>query len=299
MTKAPKQMMIYLDQSVLSAAVQKRFPLPSIDRVRWVYSDEHFKEIRRSNEPSKYLNLLQKIKADRAEIAVSQNLEFSDECKFFQNSNPHSAYKAYSDNLSNPEVDDDIFNPIILQFSGAANSAVALSALNNLENEVDRLSGGTLAIDVKDQAVIADELKHDFTIIDLRRALGTEHLHLDSSLSENVIKKIWSSISGRFPGVSIDQFFGFSSPFESGKSFAPFMGILRCYMMLNLLGYWPDKEVRKTSGLASSLSDGIHVAYSAYCHGFYSRDERAIRKARAIYEYMGLDRERAVLLAID
>jgi hypothetical protein len=59
-------------------------------------------------------------------------------------------------------------------------------------------------------------------------------------------------------------------------------------MMLNLLGYQSDKEIRKPDGLLRAMSDAAHIGHAAYCHTVLSEDARFCAKAKAIYKYLNI-----------
>ncbi|WP_367388570.1 hypothetical protein [Lewinella sp. LCG006] len=60
------------------------------------------------------------------------------------------------------------------------------------------------------------------------------------------------------------------------------------YMMLDLIGYKPDKLPKKTDNLQNIQADAEHAFYAAHCDFFVAGDKKLMRKAEVLYEKFGI-----------
>lgn len=62
--------MVYVDQNVVGLLAEREPSIANEPKFQWVYSKEHFAEIRRSSDPDQYLIALDKLDAKLIELEL-------------------------------------------------------------------------------------------------------------------------------------------------------------------------------------------------------------------------------------
>ena len=65
--------LVYIDQNIIGIKLQGHINLSKRDDLKWVYSKEHFAEIKRADDPEKYLDVLNKIGAIMLDLILDEN----------------------------------------------------------------------------------------------------------------------------------------------------------------------------------------------------------------------------------
>jgi hypothetical protein len=268
--------------------------------ILWAYSDEHFKEIKRSGT-TRFLDALAQLKARRLALEMDEQFRITGRCLLSEHDDPHAQYEAWSTANAEAEFSDNHFLGILSRLFGAENSDQLKAMPDPLERDISALLsaaglGDALTDKIADiardtmQETISLLLAEDHQLQSLREALGT-HRGRASNAAErnNPLQDLWATIGPTLPGMTADQFFGFD-PLTKGKyvEWPLFLGIVGCYMVLNMIGFSPDKKLARIERMPASTSDAHHVAYGAYCDAVLSADARLCTKARAIYRYRNL-----------
>lgn len=85
--------LIYIDQNVIGLQLNGSLKLTPKAELYWVYSSEHFAEIRRSSNVSQYLNELKKIDAKFLELELDSNWKITGSAKLNEHGTPTQHYE--------------------------------------------------------------------------------------------------------------------------------------------------------------------------------------------------------------
>jgi hypothetical protein len=102
---------------------------------------------------------------------------------------------------------------------------------------------------------------------------------------EDPIDAIWAHLEPKVKGLTKDQFFGFESLPIEGIERSRLGEVAGCHLILNMVGFHPDKGLPNREKIKNILSDGQHLGYGSICGGFLTSDYRLYRKTQAIYKY--------------
>lgn len=309
---------IYLDQNALQYYMEGNIYLPINDELCYVYSDEHFKEMKRLSPEKEhlkvtFLNALRELKARKIYTVLGEKFTHISELKLASYVDPEEMYIQYNDLSLSTKVYDD-FSLAIQAFVFGNLKAIENGDLSNhifkmLQSSIEDMkvnlgdsSTSTLIedllINVDDSTAqlgnylnsteLAKAKDHIKPINATRRIFSKTQF---SSLSRDngpVIDQIWELIRDKIPeNMSKDSFFGKTPfPFLNRDTQTAFESIMNCYLVLNMLGFNPDQGLTKVLSLAGINSDATHVAYAGYCGVLISGDERLCKKAKVVYEYL-------------
>lgn len=294
--------LIYLDQNIIGLQLQGILNLSKRDDVIWVYSKEHFAEIRRSSEPEKYLGVLDAIDAKVLDLVLDENWKITGEARLNESGNPHQHYDSYIEATGDVDFDDTIFDPFQVWVNGGGDEGPLKELSEKFAQEILNLTSG-LPFDTTEMTDKAQSIKPEFdSMIDemiskgndiqkTRAAFGDEKGTIGSISGEKQIEKIWEIISPTMheADISRDQFFGFDPIEKQGYEFWPmYLGIIGCCSVLDILGFQAEKKCRKLDKIHNVRSDAGHIAMGAYCSAILSEDKRLVKRAKAIYEYKNI-----------
>ncbi|OZY87742.1 hypothetical protein CBP51_12520 [Cellvibrio mixtus] len=291
--------LIYIDQNIIGLQLQGIISLAKRDDVAWVYSKEHFAEIRRSNEPAKYLDVLTAIDAKLLDLVLDENWKITGEARLNESGTSHQHYDAYIEANKDVDFDDTLFDPFQVWVNGGEDEGSLrdlpekfahqiLSLTSELPFDTTEMIGKVKSITPKFDSIIEEMLLNGNDIEKTRAAFGDEKGAIGSISGEKEIEKIWEIISPTMQGteISCDQFFGFDPIEKQGYDFWPmYLGIIGCNAVLDILGFQAEKKCRKLNKIHNVRSDAGHIAMGAYCSAILSKDKRLIKRAKAIYGY--------------
>lgn len=294
--------LIYLDQNIIGLQLQGITSLSSRDDVIWVYSKEHFAEIRRSSDPDKYLGVLDAIDAKFLDLVLDENWKITGEARLNESGTAHQNYDGYIEATEDVEFDDTIFDPIQVWVNGGGDEGPLKELSDKFAQEILNLTSG-LPLDTSEITGAVQSIKPDFdSMIDemisngndikkTRAAFGDDKGAIGSISGEKIIEKIWGIISPTMQGaeISSDQFFGFDPVEKQGYELWPiYLGIIGCCSVLDILGFQAEKKCRNLDKIQNVRSDAGHIAMGAYCSAILSEDKRLVKRAKAIYEYKNI-----------
>lgn len=287
----------YLDQNIISRVANRTLKLTKGGPVQWIYSDEHFAEIKRSSQPEKYLDALdfllaKKIKAGTLSSEISLAYEEGSAIELFS---------AYQQSITEVSFDTSTFNPLISWVAGgkcleqlqevpAKCFSEFYSLIDSLPVEVDSSDFKFIEIEFVNTIYAIGNWDNDINLT--RTVLGFDKKKASNFEGGNVIQQLWEVVASN-PEISKvvtrDQFFGFSPyPSEESQSLSVENSIIRCCMMLDVLGYYAESKVRNPNKVDNVLSDAKHIAAATNCHALISCDQRLLKRAKAIYEYLNI-----------
>lgn len=294
--------LIYIDQNIIGLQLQDRLNLKKRDDAIWVYSKEHFAEIKRAQKPEKYLDVLDIWDAKLLELNIDGNFRITGQATLHETGCPYQHFDNYIKATNEASLDDSIFDPIQVWVNGGACEDVLIDLPERFAQEVLNLTSGLSLGDIKmlDEvpsirdaldSMILQMLSNGNDIHKTRNALGDEKGAIGSIKGRNQIVQIWDKISAtsHLTDISCDQFFGFDPADKQGYEVWPmYLGIVGCNSVLDILGFQAERKCRKLDRIQNVRSDACHMAMGAFCSAFLSEDKRLIKRAKAIYEYKGI-----------
>ncbi|MFW2373467.1 MAG: hypothetical protein ACN4GM_10140 [Gammaproteobacteria bacterium] len=294
--------LVYIDQNIIGLQLQGVMKLCKRDNLIWVYSKEHFAEIRRSNEPERYLSVLNDIDAKMLDLVLDKNWKLTGEARLIEHETPYKNYENYIAAIGDVEFDDTIFDPFQVWVNGGGDEGPLKELSEKFAQQILQLTSD-LPIDTTEITDKVESIKPEFdSMVDelisngndikkTRTALGDEKGAIGGVSGEKQIKQIWEIITPTMNGmdVSCDQFFGFDPIDKQGYELWPmYLGIIGCNSVMDILGFQAEKKCRKINKIHNVRSDAGHIAMGAYCTAIMSTDKRLVKRARAIYEYKNI-----------
>lgn len=291
--------LVYIDQNIIGLQLQGYINLCKRDDIKWVYSKVHFEEIRRSNNPEKYLGVLNDIGAIMLDLILDENWKITGEARLIEHASPFEHYQDYIEAIGDVEFDETVFDPFQVWVNGGGDVGPLKDLSDNLVDQILQLTSDlpydTSEVTSKVEAIkrnvdsMVDDLISNGNDINITRAaFGDEKGRIGGVSGENQIAQIWEIISPTMKGsdISCDQFFGFDPIEKQDYELWPmYLGIVGCNAIMDILGFQAEKKCRKISKIHNVRSDSGHIGMGAYCSAILSEDKRLVKRARAIYEY--------------
>lgn len=270
--------------------------------MKWVYSKEHFAEIKRADDPEKYLNVLNEIGAKMLDLILDENWKITGEARLIEDLTPFKNYQNYIEAIGNVEFDETIFDPFQVWMNGGGDEGPLKELSDNLANQVLQLTSDLPynttgmpnkigAIKPELDSMVDDMISNGNDIKKTRAALGDKKGTIGAVSEEHQIAQIWEIISPTMEdsGMNCDQFFGFDPIDNQGYELWPvYLGIVGCNAVMDILGFQAEKKCRKISKIHNVRSDAGHIGMGAYCSAILSEDKRLVKRAKAIYEYKNI-----------
>ena len=294
--------LIYIDQNIIGLQLNGTLNLRSRDDLVWVYSKEHFSEIRRSNNPRLYLDVLNDMDVKLLDLKLDENWEITGEANLISHGTPAQHYEDFIDATGDVEFDDTIFDPFQVWVNGGGDegplkqvsSKLAekiLSLTSELPFDTTEMINKANVIKLQFDSMIEEMISNGNDIKKTREAFGDGKGAIGSIAGGRQFEQIWKIIApamGAEP-ISCDQFFGFDPIDKQGyESWPVYLGIVSCCAVMDILGFQAEKKCRKISKVHNVRSDSGHIAMGAFCSAIISEDRRLVKRAKAIYEYKGL-----------
>lgn len=311
----------YLDHNILDLLGKYDLPdfLEILSEYQIVYSDVTLKEIRRSiGSEEMFLRTLDRMGA----LHIAVNFDFP----HFKSTNeiiihdvtPLFAYEHYCKNQDSGP-DTNVYNALAIKLWGGKKDLsfqdIFIRQLKTLNDSLDmtledltpdhenlRPQMDVIINSVKVQSFLAwskayeamqqqEQEGQDLVAAHaFRHAVNVLPKQLNNVEPPNVIEQIWEMLtsSEKFSGtqLTIDDFFTMESFSE-----APLhchQKVTRMYNTLNLVGYHQDTDLNKDNRFIASMDDCTHAEMASFCHALFSNDKKFLKKAKAIYEYLGI-----------
>jgi len=117
----------------------------------------------------------------------------------------------------------------------------------------------------------------------LRETLGVRTIEINNYQPDEVVGHLNTKLTNWGTHDSFIELLEKSITFHpDGKSFGLHNRIAGIFELLDLLGYWKDKET--SSSNYARLWDSNHTFFASYCNYFISDDKRTRNKAKVVYE---------------
>lgn len=305
--KAMSKPLVYLDQNIIGQVANKELNLKPFDEFTFVYSKEHFSEIKRSTEPQKYLDALHKIDAKLLELEMGSDWKITGRATLRGDGTPTEHYSGYLEAITEVELSDNIFDPFLAWINGGGDEESLSSLPDEIAEQLFEISrefspndsllqGKTEAMAPGFKGMINELIDNGNDINKTRSALGNNKGNIGNISGSNVIEQIWAVVKHNYNGMSCDQFFGFNPIDKQGYDNWPiYLGIVGCCSVMDILGFQAEKKCRKIDKIPNIRSDSGHIGMGAFCSLVISLDKRLVKRANAIYQYKGLTSSARVL----
>lgn len=294
-------MYIYLDQNIISAISSGRdVESLGLPKGKFIYSLVHINEIARSAEPERHLAVLNRIGAAFLDIYyehfIPQDHSFSFVDKYearivfdhvrssrFNNSAPlnyvpfkHLSVFANGGQVNQESLDtfaSDVLDPLRKQIEQLHDGPIR----DSLDAMYDHLASEL------HEKVTKRALEVTYSVAEWQSMIGSDNGKLNNITGENILRKVWDTLNKEHIEASTpEEYFGFKT--------APsqFCGISICNGVFDVIGFHAEGKRRKFEKQDNVQSDAQHISMGAFCDYFVSADKKAVLRAQAIYEFLGL-----------
>lgn len=292
--------LVYIDQNIIGLQLCGKLHPSKQTGFYWVYSKEHFSEIRRSTNAQQYLFELERIGAKLLDLELNSEWKITETARLHEEGTPAQHYESYIEAMSDVDCSETIFDPFQAWVNGGGDEGLLRDLPSQLAEQILVLSKDVPNIDneltEKYEKInidlintIEQMIEHGNDLKKTRKAFGNEKGTIGCIGGDNQIEQIWHMISPVCEGVSCDRFFGFDPLDKQGYNSWPlYLGILGCCAVLDVVGFQAEKKCRKIEKIPNVRSDATHIAMGAFCSAILSEDKRLIKRAKAIYDYKGI-----------
>jgi hypothetical protein len=294
-----KKRLAYIDQNVVGMLAHGEISLPRLPELCWVYSKEHFAEMRRSSDPKPFLSALESIEAKLLDTELNSNWRISGRAQLIEHGGVAQHYASYLEAIQGYDSYATLFDPFLAWINGGSDEGpfkelpdrLAESTLRLLKDQPMALDfNGALSV-ITDglSGMIGQMVERGNDITKTRKALGAGKGVAGSITGDNQLLRIWEIIGPVCSGTTCDQFFGFDPIDKQGYDEWPlYLGVVGCCAVMDIIGFQAEKKCRKLEKIPNVRSDANHIAMGAFCSAIVSHDKRLIGRARAIYDYKSI-----------
>lgn len=287
---------IYADSNIYRYVARGELEVTTVGAVRFAYSSVHFDEMIRTGN----LEMLKGIKALHAvPLVTNENGEYDIDslgvCLDY--SDPYEKFEKYKADYVELSDAESSVNEILLRLLGADNIDDLKRVPDTILEIADAVEPyfGEQANEFQEraraasrdlEALIEGGLSTRRPLTETRSSFGypkgATSLH---ESDENPIDKIWERLGPKFRGVTKEQFFGFEAIPAVDIERSRLGDVAGCHLILNMIGYHPDKGLPNREKIRNILSDGQHIGYGSLCGCFLTSDYKLYKKADAIFQF--------------
>lgn len=292
--------LVYLDQNVISLQLNGKIDLSKVTSVQFVYSKEHFAEIRRADDPVPFLRTLDELSARLLDIEMV-NWELTGRANLLEAGAAEEHYQQYLNANNEVTFDNNLMNPLFAWVCGGGTEELLrdlpeafFDQLQELLSKIPDSMAPQIPASLQSgfHDMVESMIRTGNNIEDLREQFGLGKGAAGNISGDNPLHQLWNRISPRLPGITIDQFFGFTPMVDGQTTPLTWQGIIGCCTVLDILGYKAEgKKTRNLEKIPNVFSDAVHIATGAYCAAIISHDRRLAERARAIYEFRKINTE--------
>jgi hypothetical protein len=290
------QPLFYVDQNVIGLQLEGKVDLSKVQGVRWVYSKVHFAEIRRSQTPGKYLDVLEALDAALLELAMKQFTPTGGAI-LVEAGRPREHFAMFLEAVEEVPFDMSIIDALQAWWNGS-NEVELIRQLperwsSQLESICERLSPDLRRLIIESpgadiSALVQQIISQGSDIEKTRAAFGGGKGRLGDIKGDGHLMQIWEIVRQSCGDMTSDEFFGFAPSGGTHEERPLFLGIGACCAVLDMLGYKAERKGRRTEKMPNVRSDAEHIAMGAYCSAIVSADRRLVERAQAIFEYKNI-----------
>jgi hypothetical protein len=317
--------LIYLDQNIYDKI--RREPLENLkDELKnaftIVYSDENLKEIdgnKLENLKEEYIRILESFEPIYMKVVLNDKFRITDGVSFYKGP-VRDFLKELRSNLSDlPHMSESMIK-LANKFAGGQKGIKFDEIINEQKQDFTKLMTSikvNMTPETQNAPFIIDKVNQmeetfDETSCQMKAGLNKQILdqanfrgykgfrdlfqigpkQLQNISPPNVIQKIWAELSNMMKlknEITFEQFFHLdTNPIYPNEEFPIYSKVGRLYNVLNLVGYYQDKDIEKLNRFSGSLYDSNHVSNAIFCNCFMTSDYALVKKCAAIYEYLNI-----------
>jgi hypothetical protein len=131
---------VYLDQNVTGLQHAGDIDLSRCDDIQWVYSKEHFAEIRRAHCPELYISQLALLNAKLLDLELNSAWKITGVARVIDGT-ARDHYASYMEALAEGAVDDTIFDPFTAWLNGGSDEGLFKDVPTAVAQQVSSLLG--------------------------------------------------------------------------------------------------------------------------------------------------------------
>ncbi len=314
---------IYFDHNILDRMLKGAEPavVNFIEKhnLEPIWSDENIQEIIKSQgKEYEFCELLVRLKAQRifeeyvefkstghillevknpherlAELKELKCEEASDGKEFLEKFVGGRADLTFLDALVNPLLEQKVALEKMLSDFRKGNSYLSTDQIQELEGSLEKIPD--LIEQLTLQANELDERANSSSLINqIEEFSGVGPVQLNNIKPPKVVEKIWGLVGHCFgaPKTTLEQWFGLEPLPIQGPPPVPIVlsgKVNAIYHQLNMLGYWRDSKLNKSSRFNASWSDMVHAGMASFSTVFLCNDKAMRLKTKAAYEYLEID----------
>lgn len=203
----------YIDQNVIGLLLEGHISLSNQSEFAWVYSKEHFAEIRRSSNSEPYLSSLERIGAKLLDLELDSDWKFTGNAKLIESATPHQHYKAYIETTSEVDISENLFDPFLVWVNGGCDEGplrdlpeqLAIEILNSTKDfpdENEKMRSQLNDISPQFTNLIDQIIEHGNDISKTRKGMGDGKGVIGGIEGKKKIQQIWEIIAPACPGVT-------------------------------------------------------------------------------------------------
>ena len=287
---------IYADSNIYRYMAAGELEITTVGSIQFTYSSIHFDEMLRSGN----MDMLRGIEKLRAVPVVSnENGEYDIDCigVCLEYEDPYEKFEKYKkDNEHLDNGAEDTIYEMLLRFLGADNYEelknvptsiidIALDAADDNYIDSTELIEKAHKTAKELEGFIENDLSSQIPLLETRKAFGFPNGVASHSNEDNPIDAIWDHMKDKVGSATKDQFFGFETIPGVEIEQSRLGSVAGCHLVLNMVGFYPDKGLPKREKIKNIMSDGQHLGHASLCGAFLTSDSRLYKKAEAIFKY--------------
>jgi len=293
--------LIYLDQNIISLLRDERFEFREQPDQTVAFSDEHYREIRRSTSSERFLQVLGSLNAVKLTLQMDGSWQQTGNAIVSREVDLKLDFQQYLQNLEDIDFDETGFDALQAMLNGKPGSEGVMEAAISQQLSLHKLIEGFGDSEYKNridtvsaefQKTIREMASKDNDIVRNRARLGIEKGDLEGLKPETALNDIWDLVSKNCDGLTARQFYGFDPlPGVAPQNRPLYSSICGCCAVLDIVGYQAEKKIRKIDRLPNVRSDSGHLGMATFCQAFVTADQRLSKRAKAIYSFLGIPTE--------
>ena len=118
--------LVYIDQNIIGLQLDGRLKLTKQNDFFWVYSKEHFVEIRRSSNAHRYLSVLEELDAKLLELNLNSDWKIIGTATLVEQGTASQHYASYVKAMGDVDFDENLFDPLQAWLNGGGDEDYSL-----------------------------------------------------------------------------------------------------------------------------------------------------------------------------
>lgn len=292
---------IYADTNIYRYLASGELVITTVGDVCFVYSHVHFNEVMRGTNTDA-LDGMEFLGACRMDSNENGAYNHARTDVVFEYEKPQACYAQYQAGCNRVDSSgEDGLYEFLIRLMGAEN----LEELHRIPETILRIAEEATEHNadqelIKRAEIAAEEfrqhlqgnLSQTHPLSKTREEMGfPKGATSTASSALNPIEAIWEHMKDKCQGITRDQFFGFDAIPGITENYPQSTSVSACHLILNMIGFNPDKGLVKRDKIQNIISDGQHLGLASLCDSFITTDMRLYKKAEAIFKYRNIPTE--------